>query len=308
MRLVWVSFDVVGRRCIEASAQAGGHVVGVVTLPGRIDPNRSGQCSFDEVATRLGATLVETADVNADETVAAVEALEPDLVFVVGWSQLVREPFIALAGEGVFGMHPTLLPRHRGRAPIPWTILSGLAKTGVTLFEITDATADSGPIVGQVELPVAADETATSLFAKVADAHVELIRTYVPQLLAGTAPRTPQDASRASAWPKRTPADGIIDWDTRGHYLDGWVRAQTRPYPGAFTFLGAEKLVVWRARSVGIDGGERPAGTVVERHPDGVVVACGEGGLLLEEVELEREGLLTGRRLAERLALGARLG
>ena len=68
----------------------------------------------------------------------------------MGWSQLVRDPFIALAREGVFGMHPTLLPRHRGRAPIPWAILSGLARTGVTLFEIVDATADSGAIVGQV--------------------------------------------------------------------------------------------------------------------------------------------------------------
>ena len=92
--------------------------------------------------------------------------LEPELVFVVGWSQLVRDPFIELASEGVFGMHPTLLPRHRGRAPIPWAILTGLARTGVTLFEIVDATADSGPIVGQREVEISPDETATTLFAR----------------------------------------------------------------------------------------------------------------------------------------------
>ncbi|GIU93762.1 MAG: methionyl-tRNA formyltransferase [Gaiellaceae bacterium] len=296
MRTVWVSFDTMGRECLEAAAGAGAEVVGIVTLPGPIHPNRSGQCSFDEVAARLGARLIETQDVNADETVAAVGALEPDLIFVVGWSQLVREPFIALAREGVFGMHPTLLPRHRGRAPIPWAILSGLARTGVTLFEIVDASADSGAIVGQVVVEIDPDETATTLYEKITRAHVDLLREYVPRLLARTAPRIPQDGRRASAWPKRTPADGIIDWETRAPYLYDWVRAQTRPYPGAFTWLGDEKVIVWKARPVALEA-PAPAGTIVAERAEGPVVACGEGGLLLEEVET-----------AGTLAVGARLG
>ncbi len=296
MRLVWVSFDVMGRDCLAAAADAGAEVAAVVTLPGPVDPDRSGQCSFDEIAGRLGARLIETADVNSPETVAAVREAEPDLIFVVGWSQLVRDEFIGIPRHGVFGMHPTLLPRHRGRAAIPWAILSGLATTGVTLFEITDGTADSGPIVGQVEVPLAHDETATTLYDKVTEAHVELVRRLVPQLLDGTAPRIPQDTRRASAWPKRTPADGIIDWETRAPYLYDWVRAQTRPYPGAFTFLGDERLVVWRARSVPLDDGA-PAGTVVGLDGEAAIVACGEGGLVLEEVEGVAE-----------VPVGARLG
>jgi len=219
--------------------------------------------------------------------VAAVAAHEPDVTFVVGWSQLVREAFLASAGRAVYGMHPTLLPRHRGRAPIPWAILSGLAKTGVTLFEITDPTADSGPIVGQIELPIARDETATTLFDRIAEAHLELIREAVPQIIAGSAPRIPQDPRRASSWLKRTPLDGIIDWETRAPYLYDWVRAQTRPYPGAFTWLGEEKVVIWRALPVDVDTAA-PAGTVVERRAEGPVVACGEGALLLAEVETAR--------------------
>ena len=289
MRALWVSFDTIGRDCLLAARDAGAEIVGVVTLPGPIDPNRSGQTSFDDV----GAPLVETTDVNAPETIEAVRALGPDAIFVVGWSQLVRGDFIALGPGGVFGMHPTLLPRHRGRAPIPWAIPCGLAKTGVTLFEIVDPTADSGPIVGQVEVAVAPDETATTLFDKLAQAHVDLIREHVPRLAAGTAPRIPQDPGRASVWPKRTPSDGIIDWETRAPYLYDWVRAQTRPYPGAFTFAGDEKVVVWRARPVEW-AGDAPAGTVVDSGP---VVACGEGALLLEEVETSAP-----------LEVGARLG
>jgi methionyl-tRNA formyltransferase len=296
MRTVWVSFDTIGRDCLEATADVGAEVVGVVTFPGPIDPNRSGQCSLDDVASRLGAELVETGDVNSEETLAAVRALEPELIFVVGWSQLVREPFIALARGGVFGMHPTLLPRHRGRAAIPWAILSGLARTGVTLFEITDPTADSGAIVGQTVVDIAADETATTLFEKLTVAHVMLIREVVPQILSHSAQRILQDPLRASSWPRRTPADGIIDWETRAPYLYDWVRAQTRPYPGAFTFLGDQKVVVWRARPVELEA-PAAAGTVVASGPDGHVVACGEGGLLLEDVETAGE-----------LAVGARLG
>jgi methionyl-tRNA formyltransferase len=296
VRTVWVSFDVIGRECLEAAAASGAEIVGIVTLPGPVDPNRSGQCAFDEVAKRLGAQLVETTDVNSGETVAAVASLGPDAIFVGGWSQLVREPFIATAGRAVYGMHPTLLPRHRGRAPVPWAILSGLARTGVTLFEITDPTADSGPIVGQVEVPIGRDDTATTLYEALNEAHLELIRAYVPQIAAGTAPRIPQDARRASSWHKRTPLDGIVDWQTRAPYLYDWVRAQTRPYPGAFTWLGDEKVVIWRASPLALEHDVR-AGTVVEERPEGPVIACGEGALLLEEIET-----------AARLDVGAVLG
>jgi methionyl-tRNA formyltransferase len=296
MRTVWVSFDTVGRDCLEAAADVGAEIVGVVTLAGPIDANRSGQCSFGEVAARHDAALIETRDVNALETLNEIRKLEPELIFVVGWSQLVHDPFIALASEGVFGMHPTLLPRHRGRAPIPWAILSGLARTGVTLFEIVDASPDSGAIVGQVTLDIASDETATTLFTRIADAHVELVRELVPQLVAGSAPRLPQDPSRASAWPRRTRADGIIDWETRAPYLYDWVRAQTRPYPGAFTFLGDEKVIVWGARPVEL-AEPAPAGTIVEVSAEGPVVACGEGGLVLEEIQTSGD-----------LAVGMQLG
>jgi methionyl-tRNA formyltransferase len=288
LRTVWVSFDVIGLDCLEAAAASGGEIVGIVTLPGPVDPNRSGQCSFDDVATRLGAELIEAADINAPEVVATVGALQPEVIFVVGWSQLVRDPFIETAGRAVYGMHPTLLPRHRGRAPIPWAILSGLAKTGVTLFEITDPTADSGPIVGQVEVPIGHDETATTLYDRLAEAHVQLVREAVPRIVAGSAPRIPQDPKRASSWLKRTPLDGIIDWETRAPYLYDWVRAQTRPYPGAFTWMDDEKVVVWSALPVEVEGAA-PAGTIVERRPDGIVVACGDGALLLDEVETTRE-------------------
>ncbi len=296
MRTVWVSDDIIGRDCLVAAAESGAEIVGVVTLPETASIDRSARCRFDDVAGEFGADYIETNDVNSELTLNALRKLDPELVFVVGWYQLVRDPFIAAAHEGVFGMHPTLLPRHRGRASIPWALLSGLARTGVTLFEIVDETADSGAIVGQAVVAIEPDDTATTLFERLAAAHLDLIREYVPQIVAGTAPRIPQDPLRASSWHRRRPADGIIDWETRAPYLYDWVRAQTRPYPGAFTYLGEEKVVVWRARPVE-DAENAPAGTIVAEHAEGPVVACGEGALLLEEIET-----------AGQLAVGARLG
>jgi len=292
---------------MEAAVASGAEITGIVTLPGEVSPDRSGQCRFDDLAHALGARLIESADVNDRATIAAIAELTPDSIFVVGWSQLVGKEFIACASRGVFGMHPTLLPRHRGRAAVPWAILSGLATTGVTLFEIVDPTADSGPIVGQVEVAIHSEDTATTLYERLADAHEELVRMYVPVLARGDAPRLPQDQTRASVWPKRTPPDGIIDWYTRAPYLYDWVRAQTRPYPGAFTFLRDRRLVVWRASLVA-DSAPGVAGTVIEQRDSGVVVACGEGGLLLEEVQADGDVPVVAADVAGAIPLGARLG
>jgi methionyl-tRNA formyltransferase len=306
-KIAWVSFDDIGRDCMLSAAKAGAEVAAVVTLPEDIQPKPSGWCSFAEAAGQVGADVITTTDVNSSLTVEALRRRSPEFIFVVGWSQLVREELLSIASAGVFGMHPTLLPKHRGRAPIPWAILSGLTTTGVTMFEILDPSADSGDVVGRVEVPIATDETAATLYAKVARAHLELVEAFLPPLLEGIAPRVPQDESRASEWPKRRPRDGIIDWDSRLVFLDAWIRAQTRPYPGAFTYHRDAKMIVWRARPLHTSEGE-PAGTIVRSGTDGIEVRCGDGVLLLEEVEMDGLGILSGSRIGEHAPEGTVLG
>ena len=97
MRVAWMSFDVIGRACLTASAEVGAQVVAVVTLPGPPDPDRSGQCEFDDVAARLGAELIETSDANEPGCIERLRAAEPDILFVVGWSQLLRQPALEVA-------------------------------------------------------------------------------------------------------------------------------------------------------------------------------------------------------------------
>jgi methionyl-tRNA formyltransferase len=240
----------------------------------------SGFRDLGDLAERHGFPLVRTADVNDPALVERIERLRPKLLYVLGWSQLIKPRLLAIPAHGAAGTHPTKLPLGRGRAPIPWTILKDLRETACTLFLLGEGV-DDGPIVGQVEFAVDAREDAGTLYEKHRAAHLELLATHTPALLDGSARAVEQDHAAATYWERRRPEDGRIDWTAPAVEVDRLVRAVTHPFPGAFTDDGA---VIWRAEPANGDGA--PPGTVFER--DGLPhVACGEGSLRV----LEAEGL-----------------
>ncbi len=286
MKSIFVSFDEIGWYCLREILRMGGEVTGIFTLTDERLARVSGAKPFDGLAEEFGVPLYKIRNINDEEVISAVRDCAPDISFVVGWSQLVKREFIDLAAYTCVGMHPTLLPRHRGRAPLPWAIIMGLKKTGVTMFHI-DVEADNGDIIGQVEVDIDFHDNAASLYRKTLDAHVDLIREYWPLLARGEAPRIKQDEARASYWPKRTPADGIIDWNTRAVNLYDWIRALSEPYPGAFTFIGGKKLFIWKAEIVeGVDADAAP-GEVVGTDELGAVVGTGEGLIRIRSLQLD---------------------
>lgn len=243
----------------------------------------SGYRDLGPLAERYGFELARVRDVNDHALVERIEALEPRLIHVIGWSQLVGPRLLAVPAHGCAGIHPTRLPEGRGRAPIPWTILKGLRTTACTMFLLTDGV-DDGPIVGQVEVSVDPREDASTLYAKHRDAHIELVRRHTPELLAGTARTPEQDHSAATYWERRTPEDGRIDLTTSAQEVDRLVRAVTRPFPGAFFDHGDRRVVIWRAER-GPDVDAAP-GTLL-RQDRATFVVCGTGSLRI----LEADGL-----------------
>ncbi len=240
----------------------------------------SGYRDLGDLAERHGFPLVRAADLNDPQLVDRIEGLRPKLLYVLGWSQLVKPRLLAIPEHGAAGMHPTKLPEGRGRAPIPWTILKGLTETACTLFLLREGV-DDGPVVAQVPVVVDPREDAGTLYAKHRAAHIELVREHTRALLDGTARPVEQDHAAATYWERRRPEDGRIDWTAPAIEVDRLVRAVTRPFPGAFTDDGA---VIWRAEPA--DGADLRPGTRFER--DGVPhVACGEGALRV----LKAEGL-----------------
>ncbi|BDA82940.1 methionyl-tRNA formyltransferase [Aureimonas sp. SA4125] len=276
----------------NALVAAGMAPVLLVTLPPEVSHRHSDFADLGLPARAAGTAVHLTTDINAPATIAALAEAAPDLTLVVGWSQICRRAFRSVAPLGTLGFHPAPLPRYRGRAVIPWTILSGEATTGSTFFWLDDGV-DSGPIVMQQLFPIDPDETARSLYDRHVMALAEMTPRVVARIAAGNAGGTPQDEARASYCAKRTMEDGVIDWGEPADAILRLVRAVGDPYPGAFTFAGDTRIVVEAARS------HRPkgrhigfAGQVQTYTSTGFTVLCGDG----ETVEITRWQPSDGRR------------
>jgi methionyl-tRNA formyltransferase len=279
MRAVLVGSVESSRVAIDAIGRAGGWSLPlVVSLPAELAHRHSDYVDLSDAARAAGATMAAAPDVNAPDICELVERTAPDYVFVIGWSQICRERFMAAAAGRMIGYHPAPLPRMRGRAVIPWTILNGEAITASTLFWI-DGGVDSGPILEQRFFHVAADETAATLYRRHMEALAAMMDDALAALASGRARRQAQDERFATWAAKRSVRDGFIDWRLPARDVERLIRAVGRPYPGART-SGASadsELVIWQARIVN-DGGAHLArpGQVIGRSGTGFVVQCGE--------------------------------
>jgi methionyl-tRNA formyltransferase len=174
-------------------------------------------------------------------------------------------------------LHGSLLPKYRGRCPVNWQLVFGEKKSGVTLHHMV-LKADAGDIVGQKAVDVEPRDTALTLFGKLEAAAEEVLRTYIPRLLDGTAPRIKQDHSQATYFGGRRPEDGKIHWKWDAQRIYNLVRAVTWPYPGAFAMLGDEKLYIWDGEPLPEKDLNSPPGTVKQVDGD-ILVQTGDGVL-----------------------------
>jgi methionyl-tRNA formyltransferase len=243
-RIGFVTCVRLGAACIEEMLAAGAPLAMLMTLRDDVAPNKSGRVFLDDIAASHGIPLVKVRNINEAESLAAIREADLDWLFIIGWSQIARADVLSAPRLGALGIHPTLLPVGRGRASIPWAIIKALPETGVTLFRL-DEGVDTGPILGQERLALAPDETATTLYARVVDAHRTLIRAHLSSLLDGSARAEAQDERHATVWPGRTPADGELRPDMTVGDVDRLVRGTTRPYPGAFLARDGDRVRVW---------------------------------------------------------------
>jgi methionyl-tRNA formyltransferase len=277
MRLVLVGAVEGSRVALDALISAGHAPALVVTLPADLCDRHSDFADITRPALDAGCEVFHTSDINDGATIAAISRIRPDLVLVIGWSQICRQPFREIARLGTIGYHPAALPHLRGRGVIPWTILLGRKTTGSTLFWIDEGT-DTGPILLQQAIQVGEDETALSLYRKHMAAMKQMIPQAIKALMSGNPPRVGQQHDLASYCAKRTPADGLIDWREPAARILTLIRAVGEPYPGAFTYDRGLKIVVDTAseypvadRYFGIPG-------QVQAHSEtGFLVMCGDG-------------------------------
>uniref|UniRef100_UPI0035CA4F4B methionyl-tRNA formyltransferase n=1 Tax=uncultured Sphingomonas sp. TaxID=158754 RepID=UPI0035CA4F4B len=256
-------------------------VAAVVTLDEGLAARHSDFQPLGPIAAVASCAVIAVDNINHDAALAAVGAIDADCVFVIGWSQIVGARFLDLWKDRVVGYHPAALPRMRGRAAIPWTILSGDPITAGTLFWVDRGT-DTGAILDQHFFHVAPDETAATLYEKHMAALAIMLDRSLPMLAGGHAPRLPQDEACATWAARRTSGDGRIDWTQSAATILRLVRAAGRPYPGAWTRLNGSAMHIWSARATAI-GAQHwgRAGQVIDLSGGHVCVLCGDGHALL---------------------------
>jgi methionyl-tRNA formyltransferase len=236
-----------GLAAMEGVYDGGGNLDLAFTLRDDRAREKSGRVYIDDFCERNGIPLHKIDGINDPAALSLLREADLDWLFIVGWSQLAKKEVLEAPGGGVLGMHPTLLPQGRGRAPIPWAIIKGLKETGVTLFML-DERVDAGPILDQQLIRMEASEDASTLYVKVKEAHRALAVKAVPQLLSGRPIFAPQDEDQATYWARRTPEDGELQETMTVDEADRLVRALTRPYPGArVRRREGQMMVVWSA-------------------------------------------------------------
>ncbi|HXM55967.1 MAG TPA: methionyl-tRNA formyltransferase [Candidatus Dormibacteraeota bacterium] len=305
MRIGWIGFHIEGIPALRALLQLEAPVVGVITLSPAAAIRMSGVADLASLCRQFGVPVYEVDDINSQRGLDVLRRLGLDLAFVIGWTQLVRPPARSLVRRGMIGAHASLLPHGRGRAPVNWALIRGERSTGNTLIWLEDA-ADAGDVIDQVPIPISRYDTCASLYARVAESNRTMILRALPALLRGERPGTRQPATADRPLPRRRPEDGRLDFSRGAEEVYDFVRALTRPYPGAFSWMEGERWIVWQTALVAGDPGPAECGEVigpvVSPVPEacGQLVQCGRGAVVLLELENERGWILKGPELSER--------
>lgn len=228
-------------------------------------------------------------NINNQVNIEILKNIKPDFIFVIGISQLIKKEILEIPKYGCIGLHPSLLPKNRGRAVIPWTILNEEKETGVTLFKI-DEGIDSGNILLQRKIKLEKRENANTLYKKILITIKEIVKMDVEKLIEREIKEIKQEEKKATYCAIRTLEDGKIDWTKSAKEIDKLIRATTSPYPGAYTYHKGEKLIIWESEIEEEDRWSALPGQRVEiKKGKGVLVKTGKGILIIKTISFKNQ-------------------
>ena len=211
--------------------------------------------------------------------------LAPDVVVIIAYGQIIPASLIAIPRLGWINLHGSLLPKYRGAAPINWAIINGEKVTGLTTMQI-DAGLDTGPMLLKYQTGIGPDETATDLYAQLAEAGAPLIVETLQKLDRGEIAPTPQDNSQATLAPPLKKQDGRIDWFLPAPKIYNRIRG-LQPWPGAFTTFRGATCRIWGKPLKPVAAGGTP-GIILPTQEDGLLVICGGSTVLrVEQIQVE---------------------
>lgn len=254
---------------------------GCITYDDRID-SRS---AFDEITGFCKKESIALYVLENPKKIGEVlQKLEPDLCFVLGWYFIIEKEIIENVPQGFIGIHNSLLPKYRGFAPLVWAMINGEKKVGFSLFEFSDKM-DEGNIWANGEVEVEDTDFIQDVICKIENKILDVLEQVYLKILTGEIFSYPQLSEEPSYGAKRLPEDGIINWKLRAQEVYNFIRAQSHPYPGAYTMYNGEKLIIWKAELYKHTYYGTP-GQVGRIMDNNVIVVCGDSkGIVIKELE-----------------------
>ncbi|WP_418637382.1 methionyl-tRNA formyltransferase [Winogradskyella sp.] len=262
------------------------NIVGVLGLnPVKID-HVSGWADLKLVADEFDLEYLGFSKINNQEQIDWAMDKKPDIIFAVGFSQLLKDVWLKMPKLGCIGFHPTKLPEGRGRAPLAWVTLE--RKTGSATFFLMGEGADDGPIFVQSIFNVEENDDANTVEEKIGNHIIIALDNWLPELKKGIWNPRPQDHSLASWYGKRAPEDGLISWNNSAEYINRLIKASSRPHPGSYTYFKDSKVIIWESeieKNIKIQG---VIGRILlSEISKGFLVQCGSGLLWIKNIQVE---------------------
>lgn len=262
-------------------------IIQVITQPDR--PAGRGQTlqpsPVKAKALERGLPVWTPTSLKKSEDIEQLRQLAPDLMVVVAYGEILRQRVLDIPPLGTLNVHASLLPRHRGAAPIVGALLAGETETGVTIMRL-DAGMDTGDILTMRSIPIFPHQDTGTLTPLLAQLGADLLAETIPQWIAGTITPQPQDHSEATATHLIKKEDGNVNWNEPALTIERKIRAYA-PWPGTYTYWNGTLLKLVEGVAVQFEGKmEQPTPGTVERHGDTVTVATGDGWLVLQQVQM----------------------
>ena len=253
MNIVFFGASELGYECCEALLQNGEKITGIFTISEEFkisySPNKPVKNVLYKDFNLLGQKYnIPVVTINGDLKLHQqnLESMQPDFLLVIGWYYMIPKSMIRVAKKGAAGLHASLLPKYRGNAPLVWAMINGEKETGVTFFYFSEGI-DNGDIIAQKKFVIDESDTIRELLEKTKIASKNLLLHNIRKIELDEIKPVSQDHTKATIFPKRSPEDGLIDWSWDAQRIKNFIRAQTKPYPGAFTVINGKKVIIWDA-------------------------------------------------------------
>ncbi len=253
MKIVFFGATELGYKCCRHIIKKNlAEVAGIFTIPQEFKISYSKEpvknvtyADFHSLGKEFSIPIIEVTGKMSDYK-TELEKLSPEFILVLGWYYMIPKSMRDIAPKGCAGFHSSLLPKYRGGAPLVWAVINGETETGLSFFYLGDGV-DNGDIIAQEKISIEEKDTIKELIDKSTIVCIKIIDEYIPKISNGTASRMKQDESKATTVPQRNPDDGLIDWSWSTKEIKDFIRAQTKPYPGAFTIIDGKKVTIWDA-------------------------------------------------------------